>query len=223
MDTLLEKLPNPLQPCDPPIKIRRKFMTIALILFVSTAVGIVFVRSFWLQEGFHTNWTISRYAGTNAGTAILFALSNFTITLLMIKYFRDVKKTHHLSKIWSWAIGLMIASFFVLSVCPVGLFDPGWGSFGIVSRVHQESAHTLFITMFITAIGSLIEFKNKPRIFIGFTIFLLAYGVFAIFGYSLKPAFFMNNILFFEFFYVVFNLVLYGLMSYRPKVAIIKA
>ena len=223
MDTLLEKLPNPLQPSDPPLKVRRKFMSVALILFVSTAVGIVFVRSFWFNTGFNTNWTISRYAGTNAVSAILFALSNFTITLLMIKYFRDVKKTHHLSKLWSWGIGVMIVSFFILSVCPVGLFDPEWGTFGVVSRIHQNSAHVLFVTMFISAIDSLIEFKKKPRVFIGFSVFLLAYAVFAIFGYSLRPAFFMDNILFFEFSYVVFNLVLYGLMSYRPKVAIIKA
>lgn len=190
-------------------------MHISLIMFVATVVTIVFLQSYSMKHGYNRDWTISRYMGTSAWSAILFAVSNFVISAFMVKYFWAIKKALKLSKFWFTAIIIMVISFVMLSVCPVGLFDATWGDYGVVSHIHRGSSYVLFFTMFLTAIGSLIEIKNKNNLFTAFGSFLLAYSTFAIYGYICKPAFYMDNIIYFEFFYIVFNLFFYGLMPLK--------
>ena len=136
----------------------KKLVRLATLLFVLTVVIITFIHS--LTKGFHLNWSISRYMGSEPWSAILFCLSNFVVIALVLKYLYGVKKEHHLSTIWWILVLLMVVCYVMLSIFPVGLFDKMWGRFGTVSNIHQCSAYILFLMMILITAVTMYEVKK---------------------------------------------------------------
>lgn len=193
-------------------KVSKKFMRTALALFVSTVVAVIILQSFVFGHGFNMHWSISRYMGTSVWSAIVFAISNLAIIIMMVNYLKRLRKKYGFSKLWFAIVVIMIASFAMLSICPVGLFDANWGDYGVVSTIHRNSSYVLFGAMFAIAIDTLIEHRKRSRLLTIYGIFLLAYAVFSFFGYIYAPHFYIDYILFYEAAYIIFNIIFYGLI-----------
>ncbi|MBO7664641.1 hypothetical protein J6S46_02170 [Candidatus Saccharibacteria bacterium] len=119
------------------MKMNKKLIHAATGVFLATEVLIIVLYTFAFGRGFNLNWSISRYMGTDYWSAILFALSNFLVVFLVLKYLLQVRKVHKLSLFWLVLVIAMVVAYVGLSICPIGLFDPSWGHFGIVSTLHH--------------------------------------------------------------------------------------
>ncbi len=187
----------------------KKLVRLATLLFVLTVVIITFIHS--LTKGFHMNWSISRYMGSEPWSAILFCLSNFVVIALVLKYLYGVKKEHHLSTIWWILVLLMVVCYVMLSIFPVGLFDKMWGRFGTVSSIHQCSAYILFLMMILITAVTMYEVKKGTIMHVfGASAIVLSLGVVA--GFLFGVVFFTEHMYILESGYVLLNLVFYSLI-----------
>ncbi len=199
------------------MKMNKKFIHIATGIFLATEVLVVLLYTFVFGRGFHLNWSISRYMGTDYWSAILFALTNFIVIFFVMKYLLQVRKVHKLSLFWLVLVIAMVVAYVGLSICPIGLFDPSWGRFGVVSTLHHTFSQTLFAIMAMVALGTMLVIK-KGRLFIAFGVALIAYMVGSIYCYKASVDFFIDNVLIFESAYILANLVFYSLIPKKSGI-----
>ena len=199
------------------MKLNKKLIHIATGVFLVTEVLVVALYVFVFGRGFNLNWSISRYMGTDYWSAILFALSNFIVVFLVLKYLLQVRKVHKLSAFWLVLVIAMVVAYVGLSICPIGLFDPYWGHFGVVSTIHHTCAQTLFAIMAMVALGTMLVIK-KGKLFIAFGVALIVYMIGSTYCYKASVGFFIDNVLIFESAYILANLIFYSLI---PKKSVI--
>lgn len=190
----------------------KKFIHIAAGLFLGVEALIVGLHSFVFHEGFNPDWSISRYMGLKPWSAILFALFNFVIIAIVLKYMLRVRKEYHLSLFWLIAVGVMMFAYVGLSFCPIGLFDEKWGEFGVVSNFHHTFSSTLFIAMAVVALDTMIEIRKGKAMMIYGTL-LLIFAVFCTYCFaSGQVPFFWQYVFYFESGYIFANLLFYSLI-----------
>ncbi|MDO4760084.1 MAG: hypothetical protein Q4A33_02150 [Candidatus Saccharibacteria bacterium] len=198
------------------MKMNKKFIHIATGVFT---LNVIVVLALYLvfERGFNLNWTISRYMGTSVWSAILFGLTNLIVIFCVLKYLLRIQKLYKLSSFWGTLVIAMIITYLGLSICPVGLFDPTWGEFGIVSRMHHFFSYTMFVIMAVIVLDTLIEVR-RGKSFVIFGASLILYMIGCIFCYKYGTSFFMNNILLFESGYILANLVFYSLIPKKSDI-----
>ena len=199
------------------MKMNKKLIHAATGVFLATEVLVIVLYTFAFGRGFNLNWSISRYMGTDYWSAILFALSNFLVVFLVLKYLLQVRKVHKLSLFWLVLVIAMVVAYVGLSICPIGLFDPSWGHFGIVSTLHHTFSQTLFAIMAMVALGTMLVIK-RGKIFIAFGIALIVYMVGSTYCYKASIGFFIDNVLIFESAYILANLVFYSLIPKKSGI-----
>ncbi len=193
----------------------KKFIHAATIIFTGVLAVVVLLHSLVFERGFHANWSISRYMGTDFWSAILFAVSNFVVMGFVLKYLLQVRKMHHLSIFWLFGVAVMLLAYLGVSLCPIGLFDAEWGNFGVVSNLHHVFSNALFISMAVIAVDTMIEMRRGKALII-YGIVMLAYAALCTYGYLGKGtefySIFGTNVFYFETGYILANLVFYGLI-----------
>lgn len=199
------------------MKLNKKFIHIATGVFLATEVLVVLLYAFVFGRGFHLNWSISRYMGTDYWSAILFALTNFIVVYLVLRYLLQVRRVHGLSAFWLVLVIAMVVAYIGLSICPIGLFDPYWGHFGIVSTLHHTFSQTLFAIMAMVALGTMLVIK-KGKLFIAFGVALIVYMIGSIYCYKASVGFFVDNVLLFESGYILANLIFYSLIPKKSGI-----
>ena len=195
----------------------KKLVQLPMFVFTSVVVVVVFLQSVAFGMGFHTDWTISRYMGSSKWSAILFALCNIGIALSVLKYLYNVKREHNLSWFWFLIVIVMILSFMLLSFCPVGLFDEQWGQFGVVSYIHRYSSYTLFVSMILITISTLVEIRRGLAINI-FGLFAVVLACISVYCFLTGFDIFNGYVLFFEYAYIMVNLIFYLLIPKKSDI-----
>lgn len=189
----------------------KKFIHAAFGLFLGVEALIVCLHSFAFGQNFNPNWSISRYMGLKPWSAIVFALVNFVVIALVLKYMLKVRKVHHLSIFWLLGVFVMMIAYAGLSFCPIGLFDEKWGEFGIVSNFHHIFSTTLFIAMAVVTLDTIIEIRRGKAMII-YGLCLLAFCGFCTYGFTCAVPVFWDYVFFFESGYILGNLVFYELI-----------
>ncbi len=180
---------------------------ISFVAYLTIALIIVLGNSFLSGFGFHTEYTISRYIGLSAWSAILFALTGLFIFFHLLKFLKSVKSTHKMNLVW-WILSLIVIFALIgVCLCPVGYFDETFGDFGTVSKIHRISAFIMFCTTIPMVFLTALKFRKKTSFFILSLIFVV-YGLLFVAGYATSFPPFMNTILFTEAFFLIFFLIL---------------
>lgn len=108
-------------------------------------VGAIVLAYVVRDGGFHTEYSISRYVGREAWSAVIFALGNLVIAWQIYRYVRLAWEDY--GKVWLMLARLMLVGFVGLSFCPLGLFDEVYGNYGAVSVMHQIFSRGMFVMM----------------------------------------------------------------------------
>ena len=186
---------------------QRARVKIALATYIAVALIIVLGNSFISNAGFHTEYTISRYIGLSAWSAIFFALSCFFIFNHLLRFLNSVKKTHQMNFLW-WILSLIvIIALICVGLFPVGYFDETFGEFGTVSILHRTSAFIMFCTTIPLVLLTALKFRRIKLLFISCLVFVV-YGLAFVVAYTTNFAPFMSLILFFEAFFLAFFLAI---------------
>lgn len=122
-----------------------------LLVFTLMLIGVIAVYVV-RDGGFHLEYSISRYVGREWWSAIIFALCNFAVMVLIWKYI--VREWEKYGKVWVVLMMLVTICFIGLSFCPIGLFDATYGDYGVVSILHQIFARGMFMVM---AVATAVE------------------------------------------------------------------
>lgn len=184
----------------------KKLMWFALTIFLVTS-GLAVVINSLVGAGLHFNYTISRYVGLETWSAVVFALGNFIVAGLMLKHLYGMAEGWKMSRWVYWLIVVMLVSLIGLSVCPIGYFDPEWAKYGTSapSLIHGICSRVMFASMLVVMVMVMLcALASKwTRIF---AIFFVIYGVFCLYGYFSRVAWFEDVVLVFE------SLYLFGFM-----------
>ena len=189
----------------------KKFIRMAIFIFVAVVAIITIMHSFILGRGFHVNWSISRYIGTDFWSAIIFCFANFVVAVITLKYLFTVKREYGLSPIFVILAVIMTILFVSLSVFPVGLFDEVWGDFGMVSHLHRGSSYTLFAFLILLTLDLMIEVRKGVAMHL-FGAAAVTLSLFCVVSFFAGWDFFNNYMYIFESGYVLMNLVFYSLI-----------
>ena len=189
----------------------KKFIRMAIFIFVTVVAIITIMHSFILGRGFHLNWSISRCMGTDFWSAIIFCLANFVVAVMTLKYLFTVKREYGLSPIFVILAVIMTVLFVLLSVFPVGLFDANWGEFGLISHLHRGSSYTLFAFLILLTLDLMIEVR-KGLVMHLFGAAAVTLSLFCVISFFAGWDFFNDYMYIFESGYVLMNLVFYSLI-----------
>lgn len=172
-------------------KIFQNPLKIVLAIFVVSVSIIVLSHSFLEGYGLHLNFSISRYIGLELWSAIFFFICNLFNIFLLIKFFLQFRREHRMNFFWQLAYIIMLIGFFVLSACPVGLFDVAWGEFGTVSILHRTFAGIMFTSAIIVMLSTIFKFKNNKKLLLSGLLFSV-FGIIFIVFFKLQIPWFMN-------------------------------
>lgn len=146
---------------------------------------IVIIGYYWIFGGYFGDLTltISRYVGLQLWSSILFAICNFVITGLLLRYYISVRK--NFSKVW-FVLGLIeVVGFIGLSVFPhVNFVSPEVKE--VFVNIHIGFARTMFVAMFCMGLERLRIARLKDNTATKATLAFLLYGIMYITGYSAK-------------------------------------
>lgn len=181
----------------------KKLMWFALGIFLTTSVLAVAINS-WAMVGLRFDYTISRYVGLATWSAMVFAVGNFVVAGVMLKYLYSVAGTWEMPRWAYWLIVVMLMALIGLSVCPIGYFDPVGAKYGTSapSLIHGICSRTMFCSMLVMVVVVALSALTSrwTRIF---AVIFVVYGVFCLYGYFSKEKWFENAVLVFESLYLV--------------------
>lgn len=169
---------------------------IGVIIFVFVVLCIVFGNSFLFGHGFHIEYSISRYIGLELWSAIFFFLNSLFLVNLLLIFYKKIKTTFKMPKLWQICFIIMIITFIGLSCCPVGFFDETWGDFGVVSHLHRFFSFSMFLISILVSIINFFKFQGRKSKII--TLSFAIYGTLFAISYAVNNSFVLNGFLFFE-------------------------
>lgn len=188
-------------------KAQKKLMLMAIGIFLFTSLMAIFINS--LRHGWHWGYSISRYVGLEAWSAVLFALGNVLVAGLFGKYLYAVSETWQMPRWFYWVIVIIAVALIGLSACPIGFFDlPGtvYAS-SVPSRIHKLCSRLMFACMLLIAFVLQLQGVVQSRIKLWCAIFVV-YGVFCTTAYLLEWSWFFQRMLVFEGTYILGFMVL---------------
>lgn len=176
----------------------RTEMWCALAIFAICPTLAVVVNSL-VGYGFHSNYSISRYVGLETWSAILFALGNLAVAILMIYYLYRLGERWQVARGYYWLVVVLVIALLGLSACPIGYFDlPGEAyASSSLSIIHEVCSRTLFLAMLVLVVIFALQDQVSPRVRSLGVVFLV-YGAICVAGYLLHADWFVEALLFFE-------------------------
>lgn len=192
----------------------RTALALAFAIFMMSVIFVVIFNSFVMKEGFHVEYSISKYVGLNLFTAGLFLACNVMVGWLLYQYLLSVKRNYKMSQAW-WVCGVFMLVMLVgLSLCPVEYFDRfvTEGEHSIVTYIHFFTSRAMFFAAILTGIETLIRFWKINRAKWPALIFVV-YGFFAAFCFLSKNEFFFAYELIFEWLFLALYM---GLLAGIP-------
>ncbi len=195
-----------------------KWMVGAILVFVVTATIAVVLNSTVGGYGWHTNWSISRYVGLEAWSAIMFALGNCVVAALMGRYLWRLGERWKMPKVYYILVLVMAVALLWLSFCPVGFFDVG-GENSTISLMHVLSSRMMFISMMLIAM-IIVMCRRAGMVAHALNVGFLVYAIFCVIGELSRADWFVPLTLIFESTYLLGFMVI---MAYCGASARIRA
>lgn len=173
----------------------------AMMVFLGTAFISIAMNSEVFGYGLHLNESISHYVGLEPWSAIFFTLGNIFVTAFMGRFLWEMGEFWKMPKIFYFLIVLQAASLLMLSVCPVGMFDPPEGTTSLISWMHIISSRTMFISMML--IAAMVVMCRRANALAHITnIMYVIYAIVCIVGFLTEDAWFMNYVMIYETMYI---------------------
>lgn len=175
---------------------RRVWMWLAMLVFVLTASGAILVNSFWLGDGLHFSYSISKYVGSATWSVVIFALGNVLVARWMAKYLYSLGRSWKFSRWFFWAVVVMAVALLGLSAFPTYYFDLGTAK-SLISFVHEICSRLMFAVMLVVAmrlaLTGMASWGSRRR-----SAEFVLYGLLCIFGFFSKAEWFAAWLLVFE-------------------------
>lgn len=186
-------------------------MWCALAIFAVCPTLAVVVNSL-MGYGSHPNYSISRYVGLETWSALMFALGNLVVAILMIYYLYRLGEKWRMARGYYWLVVVLVIALLGLSACPIGYFDlPGEAyASSSLSIIHEVFSRMMFSVMLILVAIFVLQNQASPRIR-SLGVAFLVYGAICVTGYLLHAQWFEGALLFFEATYLLgFMLICLG-------------
>ena len=173
-------------------------IAIAPLVFAFSQVVILGYN--WIFGGYFGNisLTVSKYVGLDVWSSVLFAICNFLIGFLMVRYYLYAYKS--LSKLWLVLGFIQLFGFIGLSIFPHVAFLTG-DIKEFVVNLHIMLARIMFFAMFGMALERLriaCGRDNRNKFAAKICLAFLVYGIIYVFGYFIKDSFFWHIMLLWE-------------------------
>lgn len=173
-------------------------IAIAPLVFAFSQVIILGYN--WIFGGYFGNisLTVSKYVGLDVWSSVLFAICNFVIGFLMVRYYLYAYKS--LSKLWLVLGFIQLFGFIGLSIFPHVAFLTG-DIKEFVVNLHIMLARIMFFAMFGMALERLriaCGRDNRNKFAAKICLAFLVYGIIYVFGYFIKDSFLWHIMLLWE-------------------------
>lgn len=176
---------------------KRRMILVAMTVFVVTAGLAVILNSTLWGHGFHLEYSISRYVGLEAWSAILFALGNLVVAGYLSSYLYYLAENWQLPRWFNWLVVIMAATLIILSVCPVGYFDPAPGMKSMPTWAHEISSRTMFLVMLLVMVVLMLCGRAQAGTR-RYALIFATFGVIYVCAYLVRAEWFMDLLLIFE-------------------------
>lgn len=200
----------------------RRGLWVALGAFCVTALCGILANKFVMDygyEGLRTGASVSRYVGAAPWTAILFALGNITVVVMVARFLWKLGEAWKMPRLHYYLTFVMAVTLILLSVFPVGYFDVE-GKKSLISLVHELSARTMFIAMLLISVMLVGTQRSHIVTKVVATLYAI-YGVFCVAGYLMGWAFFQRRTLIFEVAYIMLFVVVLLFVETRATKTVI--
>lgn len=178
---------------------RKGLMIAALLVLLTEVLAVVIGNS--LGHGLHLEWTISRYVGLETWSAVVFALGNLVVMLLMLYYLYGMGESWQMGRGFYVLVVAVVVALIGLSACPLGYFDTATGV-SSVSYLHQICSRTMFAAMLFLTLVTLASGRTarKTRVVAGM---FAIYGVICAGAFLIEMGWFVRSGLVFETLYLL--------------------
>lgn len=196
---------------------RKRWLVAALVVFLVTSMTAIFLNSFLMGHGWSTERSVSRYVGFEIWSSMIFAVGNLFAAGVTGAFLWKLGGLWKMPRIYYYCVMLMVLGLIWLSLCPIGLCDPGDGRKSIVSFAHEVSSRTMFLMMMAAAgmIALRSYATDVSRILCGGYV---VYGAFCILGYLTHSHWFEARVLIFETVYIAGFVILLLVLKDRRLV-----
>ena len=181
----------------------KKWMAWALAIFVFTSACIVLLNSFSMRHGWHWDFSISRYVGSETWSAVVFMIANAAVAYMTLQYLYIVGEKWKLPRWFYYVVILMAIGLIGLSAWPIAYFDPEGMAYGMsgISRIHELCSRTMFFGMLMvaTVIMLALAASRATRLWAGTYV---AYGLVCVYGFLSHEVWFAQMILVYETLYL---------------------
>jgi|GEM_PF-6199409 len=168
----------------------------AVIIFIITFLGILFMHNITGLAGINLNFSISKYVGLSSFSSAAFLISNSIVAYII---WRELSKVS-LKKFQRRLIAFIVICLIGLSICPIELYDYIVPEPVILGRTPISFLHVVFSrAMFVAMAGFsaytfyLNDFKRKYKsITTKVSLAFVAYAVACIACYLFFPDFFWS-------------------------------
>lgn len=142
---------------------------LAPLLFALSQIIILGYQWIIKDRAGNLTLTVSRYVGLELWTSILFAIFNFIIIVIMLRYYLSLWRSRSL--LWLILSYFQVIGFAILSLSPQNVFlDEPYLT--ITSNVHDVGARMMFISMFAMAFETLrLSYPNHLKFLQSFKLF----------------------------------------------------
>lgn len=172
------------------MNLARRKLLLAMGIFWTVVVLAVLINSS-AYIGTARPWlfgnSISWYVGSRTWSALLFALGNFILAILMSQFLWSLGMAWKMPRAYFFFVTLLVVALAWLSVFPLGYFDSEAGE-SLISYLHKAGSRTMFFVMAVTVAFLMIRAKSKSlrialAVFVGYAVFcavavLMGIGVF---------------------------------------------
>ena len=159
--------------------------------------------------------SISWYVGSRVWSALIFAISNAIVAILMSQFLWALGEYWQMPRPYFFFIVLLVISLVWLSVFPLGFFDQADAK-SLISSLHEAGSRTMFGSMAVVAIFLATRVRTH-KVLHGALVLFPFYALVCAVAFLTKNAAFYSAILIFESLYIFLFMALILWCGNRAK------
>ncbi len=183
-------------------QVRRKLFFVIIIFWMIVAISIILNSEARLatERPWLLGNSISWYVGSQTWSAILFALGNVVVALVMSRFLWTLGERWQMPRAFFFFLILLVVALVWLSVFPLGYFDLE-NQKSVISYLHEAGSRTMFFAMAVVIFFLSTKAKLSKPLRVTLRCFVL-YAVFCVVAVLAGISGFYAGLLFFESFYI---------------------
>lgn len=169
-------------------KPHKNLFFISLLMLIAEVLGIV--GYYWIFDGRagDASLTISRYVGLSPWSCAVFCFCNLIIAILMV--YQLITACARRSAFWRFLVYVFAMSSLALSISPHTPDE------GISFDIHMFFATTMFISMALTGIVTIVRAERKALTLC--SMLFVIYAIFFCICGAMRMPWFMDSVLWYE-------------------------